>query len=62
MKNDEIRLTFPGMFNETLRKFGEHNAYAFAGEDPITYKTVYQEIRAQKTVDGISGKDWNFQR
>jgi len=46
MKNDEIRLTFPGMFNETLRKFGEHNAYAFAGEDPITYKTVYQEIRA----------------
>ncbi len=46
MNNDEIRLTFPGMFNETLRKFGKHNAYAFVGEDPKTYETVYQEISA----------------
>jgi long-chain acyl-CoA synthetase len=60
MNNDKIRLTFPGMFNETLRKFGEHNAYAFVGEDPITYKTVDQEIRALMAFQekiGISGGD-----
>lgn len=34
------------MFNETLRKFGKHNAYAFVGEDPKSYETVNKEIRA----------------
>jgi long-chain acyl-CoA synthetase len=43
---DEIKLTFPGLFNETLRKFGKHNAYAFVGEEPKTYESVYKEIRA----------------
>ena len=60
MNNNEIRLTFPGMFSETLRKFGERNAYAFAGEDPVTYKTVYQEIRALMAFQekiGISRED-----
>ena len=46
MDKNEIRLTFPGMFNETLRKFGKHDAYAFVGEDPKTYETVNGEIRA----------------
>jgi long-chain acyl-CoA synthetase len=43
---NEINLTFPGLFNETLRKFGKRNAYAFVGEDPKTYESVNREIRA----------------
>jgi long-chain acyl-CoA synthetase len=43
---DEINLTFPGLFNETLRKFGKRNAYAFVGEEPKTYESVNREIRA----------------
>ncbi len=46
MEENGIRLTFPGMFNETLRKFGKHNAYAFVGEEPKTYETVNKEIQA----------------
>jgi long-chain acyl-CoA synthetase len=46
MEEDNIRLTFPAMFNETLRKFGRYNAYAFVGEEPMSYETVYKEIRA----------------
>ena len=46
MDNFEFRLTFPGMFNETLRKFGDHNAYAFVGEKPKTYEQVNKEIQA----------------
>ena len=45
-RKDDIRLTFPGMFNETLRKFGKNNAYAFVGEEPKSYETVNKEIRA----------------
>jgi len=40
MEENGIRLTFPAMFNETLRKFGKCNAYAFVGEEPISYETV----------------------
>lgn len=46
MEENSIRLTFPAMFNETLRKFGKHNAYAFVGEEPKSYETVNREIRA----------------
>jgi len=46
MEEKGIRLTFPEMFNETLRKFGKHNAYAFVGEEPKTYETVNKEILA----------------
>ena len=46
MEENGIRLTFPSMFNETLRKFGKYNAYAFAGEEPKSYETVSKEIRA----------------
>jgi Long-chain acyl-CoA synthetases (AMP-forming) len=46
MDKNEIRLTFPEMFNETLRKFGKHNAYAFVGEEPKNYETVNKEIQA----------------
>ena len=46
MEENGIRLTFPGMFNETLRKFGKHHAYAFVGEEPKTYETINKEIQA----------------
>jgi len=46
MEENGIRLTFPGMFNETLRKFGKRKAYAFVGEEPKTYETVNKEIQA----------------
>jgi long-chain acyl-CoA synthetase len=41
-----IRLTFPSLFNETLRKFGKSNAFAFVGEKPISYEEVDREIQA----------------
>ncbi len=40
------RLTFPAMFNETLRKFGKNNAYAFVGEKPVSFERVDNEIKA----------------
>jgi len=46
MDQNEIRLTLPDMFNETLRRFAKHNAYAFVGEDPKTYETVNKDIQA----------------
>ncbi len=44
--NSRIRLTFPEMFNETLRKNGKSNAYAFVGETPINYEEVNRKIQS----------------
>src|SRR5664280_285048 len=46
IKENHIRLTFPGMFSETLRKFGKRAAYAFVGEEPRTYERVNRDILA----------------
>lgn len=46
MEDNGIRLTFPAMFAETLRKFGKCDAYAFVGEEPKNYETVNKDIRA----------------
>jgi long-chain acyl-CoA synthetase len=46
MEEDRIKMTFPAMFNETLRKYGKSNAYAFVGEEPKSYKKVNDEILA----------------
>jgi long-chain acyl-CoA synthetase len=46
MEEDVITMTFPAMFNETLRKFGKNNAYAFVGEEPKSYEKVDQEVKA----------------
>jgi len=46
MEDKTIRMTFPAMFNETLRKSGKSNAYAFVGEEPKTYEKVNDEIIA----------------
>lgn len=44
MEINEFKLTFPGIFSETLKKFGKRNAYAFVGEKPKTFETVNAEI------------------
>ncbi len=46
MTENNIKLTFPALFGETLRKFGDHNSYTFVGEKPRTYNESAREIRA----------------
>ncbi len=46
MEENPIQLTFPALFNETVRKFSDHNAYAFVGEKPKTYFESAREISA----------------
>ncbi len=46
MEENNIRLTFPALFNETVRKYGSHNSYAFVGEKPKTYDESLKEISA----------------
>jgi long-chain acyl-CoA synthetase len=60
MDKKEITLTFPSIFNETLIKFGNQNAYAFVGEKPKTYEAVNKEIKsviAFLEKNGISSGD-----
>ena len=42
----QIKLTFPALFNETIKKYGDSGAYAFAGEEPISYNSAYSRIKA----------------
>jgi long-chain acyl-CoA synthetase len=46
MEEKNVILTFPSMFSETLRKFGERDAYAFVGEKPICYTAANSQIQA----------------
>ncbi|HOO98119.1 MAG TPA: AMP-binding protein [Bacteroidales bacterium] len=46
MEESYQKLTFPALFGETLRRHGKSNAYAFAGENPITYEEAAVTIRA----------------
>jgi len=46
MENKDVRLTFPAMFNETLRKYSDKNAYSFVGEEPKSFGTVNEESQA----------------
>ena len=46
MEEKKIKLTFPALFNETVRKFGKSGAYSFAGEELINYETAGHHIRA----------------
>jgi long-chain acyl-CoA synthetase len=41
-----VKLTFPSLFGETLKKFGNKNAYAFAGEEPKSYESAFKDIQA----------------
>lgn len=46
MEEHNIQLTFPALFNDTVRKYGSHNSYAFVGEKPKTYNESAREISA----------------
>jgi long-chain acyl-CoA synthetase len=46
MADNSIRLTFPALFGETIRKAGGRDAFAFVGEKPETYYEVEREIRS----------------
>jgi long-chain acyl-CoA synthetase len=41
-----VKLTFPSVFSETLKKFGKKDAYAFVGEEPKSYESAYKDIQA----------------
>lgn len=45
MEENNVRLTFPAMFDETLRMFGKKNAFAFVGEEPKSFERVNNEIK-----------------
>lgn len=40
------QLTFPGLLQNSTKKFGDCNAFAFVGEEPITYKEVVSTVNA----------------
>ena len=40
------KLTFPSLVNETVRKYGGCDAFAFVGEKPKTYSEVLNDINA----------------
>ncbi len=46
MVQENNLMTFPAVFNKTLSKFGGKNAYAFAGEKPLTWMDVNSEVQA----------------
>jgi len=46
MEESGIKLTFPSLFNDTLEKYGDKNAYSFVGEEPKSYRAVSKEIKA----------------
>jgi long-chain acyl-CoA synthetase len=46
MEEDRQKLTFPSLFDETLRRCGKSPAYGFAGEDTITFETAGKQIKA----------------
>jgi long-chain acyl-CoA synthetase len=40
------KLTFPSLYDETIRRCGKSPAYGFVGEEAITYETAGKQIRA----------------
>lgn len=46
MNNAPLKMTLPALFNETLNKYGECNAFAYTGEKPKSYAAVADEIAA----------------
>jgi long-chain acyl-CoA synthetase len=60
MEENCLRLTFPSVFAETLRKFGNCGAFAFVGEEPKSYDSANKEINALMAMlerNGISPGD-----
>ena len=41
-----MMLTFPALFNQTVQNHGKSGAYAFVGEEPITWEAAHRQINA----------------
>jgi len=46
MSDTNRKLTFPALFDETLRRCGKSKAYGFAGEEAITFEEAGRQIKA----------------
>jgi long-chain acyl-CoA synthetase len=46
MEETGIKLTIPALFNNTLDKFADKNAYSFVGEETKSFLSVSREIKA----------------
>ena len=46
MADKKSILTFPALFSDTVSKYPDHNALAFVGETPMTYKEMSQKVHA----------------
>ncbi len=46
MEEEKIKLTFPALFDNTVRKHGNSLAYSFVGEEPINYAAAAKKISA----------------
>jgi long-chain acyl-CoA synthetase len=46
MEQENMKLTFPAMFNQTLQNHGKSGAYAFVGEEPMIWETAHRQINA----------------
>ena len=46
MIKNQVKLTLPSKFGETVWKYGNRGAYAFAGEEALSYNAVNSEILA----------------
>ncbi len=44
MEESGMKLTFPAIFRETVRKYGKRDALAFAGEEPLSYESVNRTV------------------
>ncbi|MEN8224145.1 MAG: AMP-binding protein [Bacteroidota bacterium] len=49
MKN-ETKLTFPALFNETVKKYAQEDFLSFVDETPLTYQDVSDEINKLKSM------------
>jgi long-chain acyl-CoA synthetase len=50
MEENNLRLTFPAIFSETVRRYGNQSAYAFAGERPRSWNEAGREIKSLTTL------------
>lgn len=46
MENQYVKLTIPSLFEQTLNRSGSCKAYAFVGEEPITFSQAAEQIRS----------------
>ena len=46
MEETVQKLTLPALFENTLRRWGKSKAYAFTGEEAVTWEDAWKTIKA----------------